>query len=116
MAGAVKDLIQEGKVKHFGLSEADAATIRQLLGAASGSPKQVQARLARNMAFTNGREDYVEVRLAKLGNAIRKKIGVPYTTQQRMQKATDTTSISPRHSRCFPKSLSSTSLYHQFIT
>ncbi|HEX6287660.1 MAG TPA: aldo/keto reductase [Herpetosiphonaceae bacterium] len=29
VAGAVKDLIQEGKVKHFGLSEADAATIRR---------------------------------------------------------------------------------------
>jgi len=29
MAGAVKDLIKEGKVKHFGLSEAAAATIRR---------------------------------------------------------------------------------------
>ena len=29
VAGAVKDLIEEGKVKHFGLSEADAATIRR---------------------------------------------------------------------------------------
>ena len=29
MAGAVKDLIQEGKVKHFGLSEAGAQTIRR---------------------------------------------------------------------------------------
>jgi aryl-alcohol dehydrogenase-like predicted oxidoreductase len=29
VAGAVKDLIQEGKVKHFGLSEADADTIRR---------------------------------------------------------------------------------------
>lgn len=29
VAGTVKDLIQEGKVKHFGLSEADAATIRR---------------------------------------------------------------------------------------
>src|SRR5476649_2487915 len=29
VAGAVKDLIQEGKVKHFGLSEAGAATIRR---------------------------------------------------------------------------------------
>jgi aryl-alcohol dehydrogenase-like predicted oxidoreductase len=29
VAGAVKDLIGEGKVKHFGLSEADAATIRR---------------------------------------------------------------------------------------
>ncbi len=29
VAGAVKDLIQQGKVKHFGLSEADAGTIRK---------------------------------------------------------------------------------------
>lgn len=29
VAGAVKDLIQAGKVKHFGLSEADAVTIRR---------------------------------------------------------------------------------------
>jgi aryl-alcohol dehydrogenase-like predicted oxidoreductase len=29
VAGAVKDLIQSGKVKHFGLSEADAETIRR---------------------------------------------------------------------------------------
>ncbi len=29
VAGAVKDLIQEGKVKHWGLSEAGAATIRK---------------------------------------------------------------------------------------
>src|SRR3954465_6522365 len=29
VAGAVKDLIQEGKVKHFGLSEAAATTIRR---------------------------------------------------------------------------------------
>src|SRR5919112_2657203 len=29
VAGAVKDLVQEGKVRHFGLSEAGAATIRR---------------------------------------------------------------------------------------
>ena len=29
VAGAVKELIQEGKVKHFGLSEAGAQTIRR---------------------------------------------------------------------------------------
>jgi aryl-alcohol dehydrogenase-like predicted oxidoreductase len=32
VAGAVKDLIAEGKVKHFGLSEASAATIRRAHG------------------------------------------------------------------------------------
>src|ERR1700719_3387855 len=31
VAGAVKDLIQQGKVKHFGLSEASAATIRYVV-------------------------------------------------------------------------------------
>ena len=31
VAGTVKDLIQEGKVKHFGLSEAGANTIRRLM-------------------------------------------------------------------------------------
>jgi aryl-alcohol dehydrogenase-like predicted oxidoreductase len=29
VAGAVKDLIQQGKVQHFGLSEAGAQTIRR---------------------------------------------------------------------------------------
>ena len=29
MAGAVKDLIEQGKVKHFGLSEAGVQTIRR---------------------------------------------------------------------------------------
>ena len=29
VAGGVKDLIQQGKVKHFGLSEAGAQTIRR---------------------------------------------------------------------------------------
>ena len=29
VAGAVKELIEEGKVKHFGLSESDAETIRR---------------------------------------------------------------------------------------
>ena len=29
VAGAVKDLIQEGKVRHFGLSEVSAGTIRR---------------------------------------------------------------------------------------
>ena len=29
VAGAVKDLIQQGKIRHFGLSEAGARTIRR---------------------------------------------------------------------------------------
>ncbi len=32
VAGAVKDLIQEGKVKHFGLSESGVETIRRAHG------------------------------------------------------------------------------------
>src|SRR6059036_2608329 len=35
VAGTVKELIQEGKVKHFGLSEAGAKTIRREIGRAS---------------------------------------------------------------------------------
>ena len=31
VAGAVKDLVQQGKVKHFGLSEAGAQTIRRAM-------------------------------------------------------------------------------------
>lgn len=42
-----------------------APTIRQLLGGAVAAPKQIQARLARNLASTSGREDYVQVRLAE---------------------------------------------------
>ncbi|MEZ4861262.1 MAG: molybdopterin molybdotransferase MoeA [Caldilineaceae bacterium] len=38
-------------------------TIYALLGAAQPRPPQLQARLARNVASTTGREDYVQVRL-----------------------------------------------------
>lgn len=38
-------------------------TIRALLGAVKAPQSQVQARLARNVASTTGREDYVQVRL-----------------------------------------------------
>jgi len=40
-------------------------TIRALLGATDAPKQQVQARLARNIASTAGREDYVQVRLEK---------------------------------------------------
>lgn len=40
-----------------------APTIRLLLGAAALPPQQVHATLARNIASTTGREDYVQVRL-----------------------------------------------------
>lgn len=36
VAGAVRDLIQEGKVKHFGMSEAGAQSIRRAHAAAGG--------------------------------------------------------------------------------
>jgi molybdopterin molybdotransferase len=42
-----------------------APTIRRLLGAGATSPKQTQARLARNIASAGGREDYVQVHLAE---------------------------------------------------
>jgi len=38
VAGAVKDLIQEGKVKHFGLSEAGVQTIRRAHAIISQTP------------------------------------------------------------------------------
>src|SRR5438445_5694390 len=49
VAGAVKDLIQEGKVKHFGLSEASAQTIRpgSCSSASRGAAERVLAVLAR---------------------------------------------------------------------
>lgn len=42
-----------------------APTIQQLLRADSVPTRQVSARLARNLASTSGREDYVQVRLAE---------------------------------------------------
>ena len=39
LAGAVKDLIKAGRVKHFGMSEAAAGTIRPL--AAEGAPRAI---------------------------------------------------------------------------
>jgi aryl-alcohol dehydrogenase-like predicted oxidoreductase len=44
VAGAVKELIQAGKVKHFGLSEASAQTIRRAAG--DYPPKRVLAVVA----------------------------------------------------------------------
>ena len=40
-----------------------APTIRMLLGATAQPQQQVQAKLARNIASTTGREDYIQVRL-----------------------------------------------------
>ncbi len=49
VAGAVKDLIQEGKVKHFGLSEAGAAddSARPRSSAGHGSPERILAVVER---------------------------------------------------------------------
>ena len=49
VAGAVKDLIQEGKVKHFGLSEAGVQTIRRAHAVAAGrcAPERILAVVAR---------------------------------------------------------------------
>ncbi len=49
VAGAVKDLIRQGKVKHFGLSEAGAQTI----GSASGA-SAAKALIGANVAGTAG--------------------------------------------------------------
>ena len=49
VAGAVKNLIQEGKVKHFGLSEASAQTVRRAHAVSAGrcTSERVLAVLAR---------------------------------------------------------------------
>ena len=47
-----------------------APTIQQMLGALAAPQKQVQARLARNVASATGREDYVQVRLEQRENEL----------------------------------------------
>ena len=47
-----------------------APTIQQMLGALAAPQKQVQARLARNVASAAGREDYVQVRLEQRENEL----------------------------------------------
>ena len=62
VAGAVKDLIKEGKVKHFGLSEAGAKTIRR-----AHSVQQVTAVQSEYSLWTRGPEAEVLPTLEELG-------------------------------------------------
>ncbi|MCU1293258.1 MAG: aldo/keto reductase [Bryobacterales bacterium] len=62
VAGAVKDLIQEGKVKHFGLSEAAAKTIRR-----AHSVQPVTAVQSEYSLWTRGPEEEVLPALEELG-------------------------------------------------
>src|SRR6516225_6696299 len=62
VAGAVKDLIQEGKVKHFGLSEASAQTIRRAHAVQSVAALQSEYSL-----FWREPEDTVMPTLEELG-------------------------------------------------
>ncbi len=62
VAGAVKDLIQEGKVKHFGLSEAAAKTIRR-----AHSVQQVTAVQSEYSLWMRGPEADVLPTLEELG-------------------------------------------------
>ena len=62
MAGAVKDLIREGKVKHFGLSEAAAKTIRR-----AHSVLPVAAVQSEYSLWTRGPEKEVLPTLEELG-------------------------------------------------
>jgi len=62
VAGAVKDLIQEGKVKHFGLSEAAAKTIRR-----AHFVQQVTAVQSEYSLWTRGPEAEVLPTLEELG-------------------------------------------------
>src|SRR6266581_3039086 len=62
VAGAVKDLIQEGKVKHFGLSEAAAHTIRR-----AHAVQPVTAVQSEYSLWTRGPEKEVLPALEQLG-------------------------------------------------
>ena len=62
VAGAVKDLIQEGKVKHFGLSEASAQTIRR-----AHAVQQVAALQSEYSLFWREPEETVMPTLEELG-------------------------------------------------
>jgi aryl-alcohol dehydrogenase-like predicted oxidoreductase len=62
VAGAVKDLIQEGKVKHFGLSEAAAKTIRR-----AHAVQPVTAVQSEYSLWTKGPEAEVLPTLGELG-------------------------------------------------
>lgn len=62
VAGAVKELIQEGKVKHFGLSEAAAKTIRR-----AHSIQPVTAVQSEYSLWTRGPENEVLPTLEELG-------------------------------------------------
>jgi len=61
-AGAVKDLIQQGKVKHFGMSEAAAKTIRR-----AHAVQPVAAVQSEYSLWTRGPEDEVLPTLEELG-------------------------------------------------
>ena len=62
VAGAVKDLIQEGKVRHFGLSEPGAQTIRR-----AHAVQPVTAVQNEYSLWTRGSEDEVLATLEELG-------------------------------------------------
>jgi len=62
VAGAVKDLIQEGKVKHFGLSEAGAQTIRR-----AHAVQPVTALQSEYSLWTRTPEDVIIPTLEELG-------------------------------------------------
>ncbi len=64
VAGAVKDLIQEGKVKHFGLSEAGAKTIRR-----AHAVQPVTAVQSEYSLWTRGPEKEVLPTLGELESA-----------------------------------------------
>src|SRR5260370_17022517 len=62
VAGAVKDLIQQGKVRHFGLSEAGAQTIRR-----AHAVQPVTAVQSEYSLWTRGPEKDVLTALEELG-------------------------------------------------
>jgi aryl-alcohol dehydrogenase-like predicted oxidoreductase len=74
VAGAVKDLIQEGKVKHFGLSEASAQTIRR-----AHAVQPVAALQSEYSLFWREPEETVMPTLEELGIGF-----VPFIRQHRL--------------------------------
>lgn len=62
VAGAVKDLIQQGKVRHFGLSEAGAQTIRR-----ANAVQPVAALQSEYSLWTRGPEKEILPSLEELG-------------------------------------------------
>ena len=104
VAGAVKDLIREGKVKHFGLSEAGAQTIRRAhaVQPVDGAAERVLAVVARARAGDPADARGARHRLRALQPA---RQGLPHRHDRREDdvRPTDFRNIVPRFTRGEPQ-------------